>query len=139
MREAQNEYDWKLNFGAIAQIFRGGCIIRAAFLQKITEAYKRDKKLANLLLDPYFNKTIQDAQNNWRKVVALSAEYGIPTPTFGSSLAYYDGYRSARLPANLLQAQRDYFGAHTYERLDKPRGEFFHVDWPDPKRPQYKA
>ena len=139
MREAQNEYSWKLNFGAIAQIFRGGCIIRAAFLQKITEAYQRDKKLANLLLDPYFNKTIQDAQDSWRKVVALSAEYGIPAPTFSSALAYYDGYRSARLPANLLQAQRDYFGAHTYERLDKPRGEFFHIDWPDPKRPQYKA
>jgi 6-phosphogluconate dehydrogenase len=139
MREAQNEYSWKLNFGEIAQIFRGGCIIRAAFLQKITEAYQRDSKLANLLLDPYFNKIIQNAQDSWRKVVALSAEYGIPAPTFGSSLAYYDGYRSARLPANLLQAQRDYFGAHTYERLDKPRGEFFHIDWPDKTRPQYKA
>ena len=139
MREAQNEYDWKLNFSQIAQIWRGGCIIRAAFLQKITEAYQKDKKLANLLLDPYFNQTIQDAQDSWRKVVALSAEYGIPAPTFGSALAYYDGYRAARLPANLLQAQRDYFGAHTYERLDQPRGKFFHIDWPDPKRPQIEA
>ena len=95
--------------------------------------------MANLLLDPYFNKTIQAAQDNWRKVVALSATHGIPAPTFASSLAYYDGYRSARLPANLLQAQRDYFGAHTYERTDKPRGEFFHIDWPDKTRPQIKA
>ena len=139
MREAQNEYGWKLNFGQIAQIFRGGCIIRAAFLQKITEAYARDKKLANLLLDPFFNKTIQNAQDSWRKVVSLAAEYGIPAPTFASSLAYYDGYRSARLPANLLQAQRDYFGAHTYERVDEKRGKFYHVDWPDPKRPQIEA
>ncbi|MCC5023393.1 MAG: NADP-dependent phosphogluconate dehydrogenase [Candidatus Synoicihabitans palmerolidicus] len=139
MREAQKEYGWKLNFGQIAQIFRGGCIIRAAFLQKITEAYARDKKLANLLLDPYFNKTIQNAQESWRKVVALAAEYGVPAPTFSSALAYYDGYRSARLPANLLQAQRDYFGAHTYERTDKPRGKFHHIDWPDPKRPQIEA
>ena len=139
MREAQNEYGWKLNFGQIAQIFRGGCIIRAAFLQKITEAYARDKKLANLLLDPFFNKTIQNAQDSWRKVVSLAAEYGIPAPTFASSLAYYDGYRSARLPANLLQAQRDYFGAHTYERVDEKRGKFYHVDWPDPKRPQTEA
>jgi 6-phosphogluconate dehydrogenase len=139
MREAQNEYDWTLDFGQIAQIWRGGCIIRAAFLQKITEAYTRDNALANLLLDPYFNKSIQAAQDNWRKVVALAAEHGIPAPTFASSLAYYDGYRSARLPANLLQAQRDYFGAHTFERIDQPRGKFFHVDWPEPKRSQYEA
>ncbi|WP_221031122.1 NADP-dependent phosphogluconate dehydrogenase [Actomonas aquatica] len=139
MREAQNEYGWKLNFGQIAQIWRGGCIIRAGFLQKITEAFARDKKLANLLLDPYFNKTIQAAQENWRKVVALAAEHGIPAPTFASSLAYYDGYRSARLPANLLQAQRDYFGAHTYERVDQPRGKFYHVDWPQKDRPQLEA
>jgi 6-phosphogluconate dehydrogenase len=92
--------------------------------------------LANLLLDPYFNKTFKKAQANWRKVIALSAECGVPAPTFSASLAYYDGYRSARLPANLLQAQRDFFGAHTYERVDQPRGKFFHLDWPDPKRPQ---
>ncbi len=139
MRQAQIEYNWKLNFGQIAQIWRGGCIIRAAFLQKITEAYARDAKLANLLLDPYFNKTIQKAQKNWRKVVALAAENGIPVPTFASALAYYDGYRSARLPANLLQAQRDYFGAHTYERVDQPRGKFFHIDWPEKSRPQLEA
>jgi len=138
MRQAQDEFGWKLNFGKIAQIWRGGCIIRAAFLQKITEAYAANPKLANLLLDPYFNKTIQAAQTNWRKVVSLAAENGIPVPTFASALAYYDGYRSARLPANLLQAQRDYFGAHTYERTDEKRGNFFHIDWPDPARPQLK-
>jgi 6-phosphogluconate dehydrogenase len=136
MRAGAKEFNWKLNFGEIAQIWRGGCIIRAAFLQKITEAYKRQPKLANLLLDPYFNKTFQKAQANWRKVIALAAECGVPTPTFSASLSYYDGYRSARLPANLLQAQRDFFGAHTYERVDQPRGKFFHLDWPDPKRPQ---
>lgn len=139
MREAQKVYDWKLNFGEIAQIWRGGCIIRAAFLQKITEAFDRDAKLANLLLDPYFKDAIDKAQSNWRKVVALAAEYGIPAPTFSSSLAYYDAYRSERLPQNLLQGQRDFFGAHTYERVDAPRGKFFHIDWPDPKRPQYDA
>jgi len=139
MRAAQDEYAWKLNFGQIAQIWRGGCIIRAAFLQKITEAYARNPKLANLLLDPYFNKTVQKAQDNWRKVVSLAAECGIPAPTFSSALSYYDSYRSARLPANLLQAQRDYFGAHTYERTDKPRGKFYHIDWPEPKRPQLEA
>jgi 6-phosphogluconate dehydrogenase len=136
MREAQKEYKWKLNFGEIAQIWRGGCIIRAVFLQKITEAYQRNPGLANLLLDPYFNKTVKQAQENWRKVVALASECGVPIPTFSSALSYYDGYRSARLPANLLQGQRDFFGAHTYERVDRPRGEFFHIDWPEPKRPQ---
>jgi 6-phosphogluconate dehydrogenase len=139
MRTAQQEYGWKLNFGEIAQIFRGGCIIRAAFLQKITEAYARKPDLANLLLDPYFNKTVKKAQANWRKVVSLAAECGVPAPTFFSALSYYDSYRSARLPANLLQAQRDYFGAHTYERVDQPRGKFFHVDWPEPTRPQLNA
>ena len=136
MRAAQVDYKWKLNFGEIAKIWRGGCIIRAAFLQKITEAYTRKPDLANLLLDPYFNKTFKGAQANWRRVIALAVECGVPTPTFSASLAYYDGYRSARLPANLLQAQRDFFGAHTYERVDQPRGKFFHLDWPDPKRPQ---
>jgi 6-phosphogluconate dehydrogenase len=136
MREAQKEYKWTLNFGEIAQIWRGGCIIRATFLQKITEAFARKPDLANLLLDPYFVKTVKKAQTNWRKVVALAAECGVPAPTFSSALAYYDSYRSARLPANLLQGQRDYFGAHTYERTDKPRGKFFHVDWPEKDRPQ---
>jgi len=136
MRAGAKDYGWKLNFGEIAQIWRGGCIIRAAFLQKITEAFKANPNLANLLLDPYFNKTFKKAQENWRKVIALAAECGVPAPTFAASLAYYDGYRSARLPANLLQAQRDFFGSHTYERTDQPRGKFFHLDWPDPKRPQ---
>lgn len=139
MREAQKEYGWTLNFGEIAQIFRGGCIIRAAFLQKITEAYARDAELANLLLDPYFNESIQKAQANWRKVVGVASQAGISIPTFSSALSYYDGYRTARLPQNLLQAQRDYFGAHTYERVDQPRGQFYHIDWPDPKRPQIDA
>jgi 6-phosphogluconate dehydrogenase len=136
MREAQKEYKWKLNFAEIAAIWRGGCIIRARFLQKITDAYNRNSDLVNLLLDPYFGEQITKSQGNWRKVVGLSASNGIPAPAFMSALAYYDGYRSARLPANLLQAQRDYFGAHTYERVDSPRGKFFHLDWPEPKRPQ---
>jgi len=136
MREAEKEYHWTLDFGAIAQIWRGGCIIRAVFLQKITEAYGRNPRLANLLLDPYFSRTVRKAQENWRTVVALAVKHGVPTPTFSSALAYYDGYRAARLPANLLQAQRDYFGAHTYERVDQPRGKFFHLDWPEPSRPQ---
>ena len=136
MAYAQEEYNWTLNFGEIAQIFRGGCIIRAKFLQKITEAYERDPKLANLLLDPYFSEAIHTAQKSWRKVVALAAEQGVPVPTFSSALSYYDGYRSSRLPQNLLQAQRDYFGAHTYERVDQPRGKFYHIDWPEPDRPQ---
>lgn len=129
MREAQREFGWRLKFGQIAQIWRGGCIIRAAFLQKITEAFKRDAKLANLLLDPYFSKTVRRAQGNWRRVVALAAEHGVSVPTFASALAYYDGYRTENLPANLLQAQRDFFGAHTYERVDAKRGKFFHLDW----------
>jgi len=139
MREAQKEYHWSLNFGEIAQIFRGGCIIRAAFLQKITEAFAREPELANLLLDPYFKGAIDAAQKNWRRVIALAAEHGVSVPTFSSALAYYDGYRSARLPQNLLQAQRDYFGAHTYERVDQPRGQFYHIDWPQADRPQIEA
>jgi 6-phosphogluconate dehydrogenase len=139
MREAQKEYNWELNFGEIAQIFRGGCIIRAAFLQKITEAFARDPELANLLLDPYFKSAIDAAQTNWRRVVSLAAEHGVSIPTFGSALAYYDGYRTARLPQNLLQAQRDYFGAHTYERTDQARGKFYHIDWPQAERPQIEA
>lgn len=139
MREAQNEYNWTLNFGEIAQIWRGGCIIRAVFLQKITEAYAAKPDLANLLLDPYFKDAIDQAQSNWRQVISLAVTNGVPTPTFSSALAYYDSYRSERLPQNLLQAQRDYFGAHTYERVDQPRGKFYHIDWPDPKRPQLDA
>jgi 6-phosphogluconate dehydrogenase len=139
MREAQKEYDWKLNFGEIAQIFRGGCIIRAAFLQKITEAFTRDPQLANLLLDPYFTGAINKAQKSWRKVIALAAEHGVSVPTFSSALSYYDGYRTARLPQNLLQAQRDFFGAHTYERTDEPRGKFYHIDWPKVDRPQMEV
>jgi len=136
MREAQKEYDWKLDFATIAAIWRGGCIIRARFLQKITEAYRRNAELVNLLLDPYFNEQIRRGQANWRRIVGLAAANGIAAPAFMSALAYYDGYRSARLPANLLQGQRDYFGAHTYERTDQPRGKFFHLDWPEPGRPQ---
>jgi len=139
MRDAEKEYNWSLNFGEIAQIFRGGCIIRAAFLQKITEAFDRDPKLANLLLDPYFTRAIHNAQTKWRKVIALAAQQGVPVPTFSSALAYYDSYRTARLPQNLLQAQRDYFGAHTYERVDQPRGSFYHIDWPDKDRPQLEV
>jgi 6-phosphogluconate dehydrogenase len=136
MRAAQHEYQWTLDFADIARIWRGGCIIRARFLQKITDAYTRDPQLVNLLLDPYFNEQIQKGQNRWRTVVALAAQAGVAAPAFMSALAYYDGYRMARLPANLLQAQRDYFGAHTYERTDQPRGTFFHTDWPEPGRPQ---
>jgi 6-phosphogluconate dehydrogenase len=136
MREAQKEYNWTLNFGEIAKIWRGGCIIRAAFLQKITEAYERDPLLANLLLDNYFKDCISKYQKNWRRVISLAVERGIPVPTFSSALSYYDGYRSERLPQNLLQAQRDYFGAHTYERIDEDRGKHFHLDWLHPDRPE---
>ena len=136
MREAQKEYDWKLDFGTIAKIWRGGCIIRARFLQKITKAYDTNADLVNLLLDPYFKGAVHEGQTAWRKVVGLAATNGIPAPTFMSALAYYDGYRCDRLPANLLQGQRDYFGAHTYERNDQPRGKFFHTDWPEADRPQ---
>lgn len=129
MAEAQKEYGWNLDFGTIAQIWRGGCIIRARFLQKITDAYARDPALKNLMLDSYFKDALHQGQQNWRSVVALAARNGIPVPAFGAALAYFDGYRSANLPANLLQAQRDYFGAHTYERTDQPRGQFFHLDW----------
>ena len=134
--KAQVAYNWKLNFGELAQIWRGGCIIRARFLQKITDAYALNSGLKNLLLDPYFANAINEGQAGWRKVIALAVTNGIPAQGFAAALAYYDGYRSAVLPANLLQGQRDYFGAHTYERTDKPRGEFFHVDWPETPRVQ---
>ncbi|MEX2216384.1 MAG: NADP-dependent phosphogluconate dehydrogenase [Phycisphaeraceae bacterium] len=139
MTTAQKEYNWKLNFGQIAMIWRGGCIIRAGFLQKIKEAYDNDPKLANLILDPYFKKKIAKAQENWRKVVSIAAECGVPCPQFMSALSYYDSYRSAVVPANLLQAQRDYFGAHTFERTDQPRGKFYHVDWPEKGRPMVEV
>jgi 6-phosphogluconate dehydrogenase len=129
MRAAANEYKWNLNYGGIALMWRGGCIIRSAFLAKIKEGYDKNPKLSNLLLDPFFRKAIKDSQRSWRKVVALAARKGIPVPAFSTALAFYDSYRSERLPANLLQAQRDYFGAHTYERLDQPRGQFFHTNW----------
>ena len=125
------EKGWDLNLGEIAKIWRGGCIIRARFLNRITEAYQSDAP-TNLMLAPFFTNILTDAQQNWREVVSLAALNGIPAPSFGGSLSYYDSYRSERLPANLLQAQRDFFGAHTYERLDKPVGEFFHTeDWPE--------
>ncbi len=134
MRAAQREYDWTLDFGQIARIWRGGCIIRAVFLQKITEAYQREPDLANLLLDPYFAGEIARRQESWRRVMVTATRSGIPCPAFGSSLAYYDAYRTETLPAGLLQAQRDYFGAHSFERTDRPRGQFFHVDWPSAER-----
>jgi len=137
--QASKDYNWNLNLAAIAQIFRGGCIIRARFLQKITEAFEKDANLDNLLVDPYFTGQVHKLQDNWRRVVARAALDGTPVPVFSSALSYYDSYRAETLPANLLQAQRDFFGAHTYERIDQPRGEFFHIDWPDPKRPQLKA
>jgi 6-phosphogluconate dehydrogenase len=129
MRAAAVEYGWNLNNGGIALMWRGGCIIRSAFLGKIKEAFDRDPRLNNLLLDPYFTKQVQNAQAAWRRVVAKAVALGVPVPAMSSALAFYDGYRHGRLPANLLQAQRDYFGAHTYERVDRPRGEFFHTDW----------
>jgi len=129
MRAAAGEYGWNLNNGGIALMWRGGCIIRSVFLGKIKDAFERDPSLSNLLLDPYFREEIEAAQPAWRRVVSRAVEMGIPVPAMSSALAFYDGYRSARLPANLLQAQRDYFGAHTYERVDKPRSEFFHTNW----------
>ena len=127
MTEAGKEYGWKLNFGEIAKIWRGGCIIRAQFLHRITEAYERDPNLANLMLDPFFKDVIEGAQERWRHVVASAAHLGYPIPAFSSALAYFDSYRRDRLPANLIQAQRDYFGAHTYQRTDKEGT--FHTEW----------
>jgi len=129
MRAAAAEYKWNLNYGGIALMWRGGCIIRSRFLGKIKEAYHQNPKLMNLMLDNYFRGEIKRCQKGWRNVVVAAAKKGIPVPAFSTALAFYDQYRSERLPANLLQAQRDYFGAHTYERVDKPRGEFFHTNW----------
>lgn len=129
MREAAKEYGWNLNYGGIALMWRGGCIIRSIFLGKIKDAFDKNQELTNLLLDPYFKEKINGAQAGWRRVIGAAVANGIPVPALSTALSYYDGYRSERLPANLLQAQRDYFGAHTYERIDKPRGEFFHTNW----------
>jgi 6-phosphogluconate dehydrogenase len=129
MGEAAREYGWNLNLGGIAMVWRGGCIIRSAFLGKIKQAFDVNPELSNLMLDDYFKAEIEAAQSAWRRVIAKAVEMGIPVPAMSSALSFYDGYRRARLPANLLQAQRDYFGAHTYERVDRPRGEFFHTDW----------
>jgi 6-phosphogluconate dehydrogenase len=129
MRRASEAYKWKLNYGGIALMWRGGCIIRSQFLGEIKTAFDHNANLTNLMLDPFFTEALKRAQGGWRRTIALAAQLGIPTPTFSNALAFYDSYRSARLPANLLQAQRDYFGAHTYERTDKPRGEFFHSNW----------
>lgn len=129
MRAAAEEYGWNLNYGSIALMWRGGCIIRSRFLGNIKEAFDKNPDLANLLLDPFFAEKIQKAQTGWRNVIATAVTNGIPVPCLSAGLTYFDGYRTERLPANLLQAQRDYFGAHTYERVDKPRGEFFHTNW----------
>ncbi|HWN23820.1 MAG TPA: hypothetical protein VNN16_01820, partial [Candidatus Sulfotelmatobacter sp.] len=127
LRAASSEYKWNLNLSDIATIWRGGCIIRAKFLNRIVEAYQRDLDLHNLLLDRYFTKIIRKTQRNWRVAVSTAIKHGIAVPAFSASLAYFDSYRQARLPANLLQAQRDFFGAHTYERIDKPG--VFHTEW----------
>ena len=129
MRSAAKTYGWKLNYGGIALMWRGGCIIRSKFLGKIKEAYDKNKRLTNLLLDPYFKNTIKKLVKSWRKVVSKAVLAGIPVPCMASALNYFDGYTTEKLPANLLQAQRDYFGAHTYERLDAERGKFFHTNW----------
>ena len=129
MRAAAEQHHWNLNYGGIALMWRGGCIIRSVFLGKIKEAFDANPQLVNLLLAPFFREAIDGAQASWRRVVGSAIALGIPMPAIGAALSYYDGYRSARLPANLLQAQRDYFGAHTYERVDRPRGEFFHTNW----------
>ena len=129
MREAAAEYGWRLNYGGIALMWRGGCIIRSVFLGEIEKAFDADPGLSNLLLADYFRNAAAKAQAGWRRVLCRAVEWGIPVPAMSAALAFYDGYRSSRLPANLLQAQRDYFGAHTYERIDSPRGQFHHTNW----------
>ena len=129
MRAAAAQYKWNLNYGGIALMWRGGCIIRSVFLGRIKEAFDKNSKLQNLMLDPFFRKALNASHRSWRNVVATAVKKGIPVPALGTALAFYDGYRTERLPANLLQAQRDYFGAHTYERVDQPRGQFFHTNW----------
>ncbi len=139
MAEASRENGWKLKFGQIAMIWRGGCIIRAGFLQKIKDAYDRSPRLPNLLLDPHFKRKLHAAQADWRYVVSMATTTGVPVPQMMSALAYFDSYRSKVLPANLLQGQRDFFGAHSFERVDAPRGQMFHVDWPTDDRPQTRV
>lgn len=139
MKTAAAEHGWVLNFAEIAKIWRAGCIIRAVFLQSITQAYERDEQLANLLVDPFFAKQIAQYQQNWRRSVADATLQGIPVPALSSALSYYDAYRTAVLPANLLQGQRDYFGAHTFERTDQTKGKTFHVDWQHPERPMQRV
>ena len=129
LKEAAKDMNWHLNFGGIALMWRGGCIIRSRFLGKIKDAYDKNSNLHNLLLDDFFSKTLSEYQEGWRRGVIRAIEYGVPTPAFSTALSFFDGFRTARLPANLLQAQRDYFGAHTYERVDQPRGKFFHTNW----------
>ncbi|MGA4643272.1 decarboxylating NADP(+)-dependent phosphogluconate dehydrogenase [Limisphaera sp. 4302-co] len=129
MRAAAQQYGWNLNYGSIALLWRGGCIIRSVFLGEIKKAFDKNPNLENLLLDPFFANAIREATPSWRRVVAHAARHGIPVPAFATALAFFDGIRSERLPANLIQAQRDYFGAHTYERVDRPRGQFFHTNW----------
>ena len=129
MRAAAKEYKWNLNNGGIALMWRGGCIIRSVFLGDIKKAFDKNPNLVNLLLDPFFKRAVTKALPSWRRVASAAIKFGVPMPAISSALAYYDGYRHERLPANLLQAQRDYFGAHTYERVDKPRGQFFHTNW----------
>ncbi len=135
LRGAGEEYGWDLDYGRIASLWREGCIIRAAFLDDITAAFRKETGLPNLMLGPFFAEELAGAQLGWRRVVETAVRWGIPVPAYSSALAFYDAYRSKRLPANLIQAQRDYFGAHTYERLDRPRGEFFHTDWADRTSP----
>ena len=134
MQAAGKEYDWPLQYGSIAMLWRGGCIIRAVFLERIKEAFDADPNLENLLLAPYFKQIVESAQNPWRNVIKTAIERGIPVPAFSTALSYYDSYRSVTLPANLLQAQRDYFGAHTYHRTDKPGEGPFHTDWISEKK-----
>jgi len=129
LRAAAEEYGWDLDYGRIASLWREGCIIRAAFLDDITQAFGRDPELGNLMLDDFFSSALAKAEAGWRSVITTAVSHGIPVPAYSSALAFYDGYRSEQLPANLIQAQRDYFGAHTYERTDRPRGEFFHTNW----------
>jgi 6-phosphogluconate dehydrogenase len=129
MKAAAEEFKWNLSYGGIALLWRGGCIIRSVFLGKIKEAFDKNPSLANLLLDPFFKDKIESSQDSWRRVIATAVLNGVWVPAFSTALNYFDGYRNSRLPANLLQAQRDYFGAHQYERVDKPRGEFFHTNW----------
>ena len=129
LQAAAQMYQWKLNYGDIALLWRGGCIIRSVFLDKIKAAFVTDPHLKSLLLAPYFTQEIAQAQKSWRRVVTTAIDCGLPTPALGSALSFYDNYRRKRGPANLIQAQRDYFGAHTYERTDHPRGQFFHTNW----------